>query len=121
VLTGSTDSTARLWEIASGKPVGPALEHPKAVTNIGLMQQVFGGESVGFSPDGKWILTASIDNTARIWKLPAPWDGAPERIALTVIVQTGMEVDESGTIRLLDAETWRQRRQQLERLGGPVD
>jgi hypothetical protein len=59
-------------------------------------------------------LTGSDDNTARVWDLPSPWEGSPERIALRITVLTGMEVDESGLIRLLDPETWRQRRQQLD-------
>jgi len=34
---------------------------------------------------------------------------------------TGMELDEYGQVRVLDANTWQQRRQQLEKLGGPPE
>ncbi len=56
VLTGSQDFTARLWETASGKPVGPPLRHRTTV------------QSVAFSPDGKYVLTGSRDRTARLWE-----------------------------------------------------
>ncbi len=55
ILTGSVDKTARLWEAATGRPVGQPMVHPGTV------------ESVAFSPDGKTILTGSFDKTARLW------------------------------------------------------
>jgi eukaryotic-like serine/threonine-protein kinase len=108
VVTGSWDGTARLWETASSRPIGPALQHRGEVN------------CVAFSPDGKHVLTGSQDNTARVWNLPTPWEGSPERIGLSATALTGMEVDESGTVRPLDPATWQKRRQQLERLGGPL-
>ena len=43
----------------------------------------------------------------------------PERIALWAQVITGIEADEHGNARVLDAATWQQRRQRLQELGGP--
>jgi WD40 repeat protein len=56
ILTGSQDSTARLWDMQ------------------GNLLQLFKGHqgiifSVTFSPDGKTILTGSMDKTARLWDL----------------------------------------------------
>jgi len=56
ILTGSQDSTARLWDLQ------------------GNLLQLFTGHqgiisSVAFSPDGKTILTGSIDKKARLWDL----------------------------------------------------
>jgi WD40 repeat protein len=107
VLTGSKDGTARLWETASAKPVGPPLEHTDDVV------------SAAFSPDGKFVLTGS-NNSARLWNLPASWESSRERIALSVTVLTGMAIDSDGTAQPLELNAWRQRRQQLERLGGPM-
>ncbi len=55
VLTGGYDKTARLWDAATGKPLGEPIRHEKAVL------------SVAFSPDGRTILTGSAGNTARLW------------------------------------------------------
>ncbi len=55
ILTGSNDRTARLWDAATGRPIGHPLAIPTAVS------------SVAFSPDGKTILTGCLDGTARLW------------------------------------------------------
>ena len=48
VVTGSWDNTARLWEAATGKPIGLALQHQGQVL------------AVAFSPDvPKTVLTGS--------------------------------------------------------------
>jgi hypothetical protein len=59
------------------------------------------------------LLTGSADKKAQVWNRPSPWAVSPERIALSVTVLTGMEVDKSGTVRVLDPGTWRLRREQL--------
>ena len=55
VLTGSADSTARLWDAATGLQLRIFTGHKYSV------------ESVTFSPDGRYVLTGSSDQTARIW------------------------------------------------------
>ena len=54
-MTGSWDKTARLWDAASGKPVGELMKHEG---------MVFSAE---FSPNGQRVVTASADKTARLW------------------------------------------------------
>jgi WD40 repeat protein len=105
VLTGSWDNTARVWEAGSCRVVGPALRHAEKV------------KSVAFSPDGRYMLTGSADKTARLWPFSPAWEGTPERIALTVNILTGRDVDSGAR---LDLEPWLQRRRQLELLGGPL-
>ena len=56
IATASDDKTARIWDAASGKPIGEPLK--------GHDDDVY---SAAFSPDGQRIVTASRDKTARIW------------------------------------------------------
>ena len=49
----------------------------------------------------------------------SPLEGDPERITLWVEVLTGFEFDSEGSLDVLDAQCWRQRRARLSKLGGP--
>ena len=49
------DQVVRVWEVATGQPVGQPLTHAGPV------------KSVRFSPAGARLVTASADGTARIW------------------------------------------------------
>ena len=69
IITASEDTTARVWDAESGKPLASLQGHTAAVG------------SAAFSPDGKRIITASEDTTARVWdadsgKTLAPPPGA---------------------------------------------
>ena len=107
VLTGSRDRTARAWDVHTGKAVGPAMVHQDAIC------------AVAFSPDGKTVLTGSWDKTARLWRIWPHLVGEPQQIDLWAQVITGMELDENGNVRVLNAEAWHERRQRLTELGGP--
>jgi WD40 repeat protein len=55
VVTASVDSTARVWDTATGATVGELRGHSKSIN------------SASFSPDGKFIVTASDDGSVRLW------------------------------------------------------
>jgi WD40 repeat protein len=56
IVSGSWDNSLRLWDAASGKPIGPPLQ--------GHTDSVY---SVAFSPDGRRIVSGSWDNSLRLW------------------------------------------------------
>jgi tetratricopeptide (TPR) repeat protein len=148
VLTGSGDSTARLWDAATGRPLGPPLAHLGEVRAVAFSPDgktvLTGGgdntarlwdaatgrplgppldhqgrvQSVAFSPDGKTVLTGGGNNTARLWDVPE-LPNDPERISTWVEVITGLRLDALGSVGVLDNSTWCERRAKLETQGGP--
>src|SRR5262249_47175945 len=107
VVTGCHDNRVQLWDAATRKRLGPPFRHEDQVW------------TAAFSPDGKTLLTGSVDNTARLWQVPEPVAGKAERLVTWTQVLTGMELDDSGVVQVMDAPTWRERRQRLEERGGP--
>ena len=56
IVSGSEDKTVRLWDAASGQPIGsPLTGHTDIVS------------SVAFSPDGHRIVSGGDDKTVRVW------------------------------------------------------
>lgn len=55
VATGSSDDTARVWDVATGEPRTPYMRHDGTVSQV------------VFSPDCHFLLTASEDGNARLW------------------------------------------------------
>ena len=103
LLTGCHDEKARLWDRASGHPVGLAFRHPRPV------------RAVAFRPDGKVVLTGCEDSKARFWPVPEPLTDDLAHLALRVQVLVGMERDAKGTVRALDAADWDRCRRQIEK------
>jgi WD40 repeat protein len=55
VVTASDDSTAQVWDAATGSPIGKPMKHKLPI------------RSAAFSPNGAKVVTASDDTTAQIW------------------------------------------------------
>ena len=55
---GYQSPRVRLFEVATGRPVGPILHHKNTVF------------SVAFSPDSRTLVSSSTDGTARLWSVP---------------------------------------------------
>ncbi len=55
IVTGSADTTAQVWEAATGELLLTLSGHTDAIYGI------------AFSPDGRRIATASMDKTAKVW------------------------------------------------------
>jgi WD40 repeat protein len=99
-----TASTVTFHDTAAGNPIGPALE-------CGLFS--------AFRPDGKTWLTLTRDGTLRERPTPGPLGGTPEQIRVWLQSATGMDMDEEGNIRFLDASSWLENRKLLDKLGEP--
>jgi len=56
-LSGSGDSTIRLWDISTGEEARTFRGHKESVT------------SIAFSPDGKYVVSGSLDGTLRLWDI----------------------------------------------------
>ena len=55
IISGGEDGAVRIWDIASGAPVGAFMRHPEGSVN-----------AVALSPDGEWILSAA-GSSAMVW------------------------------------------------------
>jgi WD40 repeat protein len=100
LLTGSDDRTARFWDRATGRPVGPALRHPYFV------------QAVAFHPDGRTVRTAcgaqvSEGVEIRSARVPIPKPGTREQVRAWCEAVTGLELDETDAVNVLDAKAWR--------------
>ena len=104
--TGEPD-TLQLWDTAGGQPIGAPIAHPGGL------------QAVAFSPDGRTLLTAARDGSARLWDghtgqpIGLPWSH-PDRIEkarfspngrsiLTVCGDNRLRVWDQPTGRLLQA------------------
>jgi WD40 repeat protein/tetratricopeptide (TPR) repeat protein len=113
ILTPSNDGTARLWDTATGQPIGLPLKAPG------------GFWSAAFSPDGKTILTGSRDGTARLWDPvtaqplgpPMPHESEVRNVAFSPDGKTILTGCQDKEARLWDAATG-QFIGLLEHLGG---
>jgi WD40 repeat protein/serine/threonine protein kinase len=132
ILATRTSSSVRTFVRLSGragvKPLGPPWRPHQSVTEWAsdgrtLIAKFEGVRSEGIttmalSPDGKRLLAAGW-SAARLGRVASPVAGDVERIMLWAQVLTKRELDAEGGVRGLDDREWSERRQRLDRLGGP--
>src|ERR1700751_1262063 len=110
VLKTTRDNTARLGDAATGKQIGEPMRHNDLVT------------SAKFSPDGQRVLTASTDNTARLWDFPttSSKDGADELSLLADLAESidAVTIQTSGQTEILHLMSADQVRAMRENIAG---
>jgi WD40 repeat protein len=127
IMTVGRDLTqgVQLWDAVTAWPIGKVLwTHGNEGTVI--------SRSALFSPDSRTLLaTASFEERrsgllapryfeeARLFDVPQPVQGDAAQLRLWVEVITARELDAGGEIADLDAKTWQQRWQQLQKVGVP--
>src|SRR4029077_2141044 len=98
----------RLWDAATGEPIGPRLMHSGRLT------------SVLFSPDNKTIIAGERNGSVLLFTMDPELPDDAERIATWVEVLTGARIDLTQShVQLLDNVAWLTSREQLEKAGGP--
>ncbi len=89
LVADQNNHEARLWDVATGKPIGPILRHSFPIS------------ALGFAPDGQWMATGDADGTVQLWRIPTPIFDNTDRIFTWVEQITGMKMD---SVRASDAE-----------------
>jgi WD40 repeat protein len=121
LLTGCDNQVAGLWDVKTGRLIGPLMRHQRAP--LGGLSMV-----VAFSPDGRTVVTGSRDGSARLWDVSAVQssgsdatvEGDAEQTMLWVQSITGERLDEAGKCRVINGDDLRQLRQRLKQLGGSL-
>ncbi|KIK44915.1 hypothetical protein CY34DRAFT_584968 [Suillus luteus UH-Slu-Lm8-n1] len=103
IVSGSRDSTIRMWDAATGLPLGePFRGHTSSVW------------SVSFSPDGTRIVSGSRDSTVRVWDaatglpLGEPFRGHTYSVWSVSFSPDGTRIvsgSKDSTVRVWDAAT----------------
>jgi WD40 repeat protein len=57
LISGSSDSTIKVWDLAAGKVIATWSDHTDTVNSIAL------------SPDERYLISGSSDKTVKVWQL----------------------------------------------------
>ncbi len=107
ILISDGENRARLWDIATGKRIGPA----PGQSDTPL---------VAFSPSGQHFAVGGKYGRIALWQSPLPMRGSAERLRLWTEALAGLELDSQEIAHPLNALQLQRRRARLhERGGGP--
>jgi WD40 repeat protein len=149
VVTGSDDGSLKIWNGATGKPIGMPIELGSPVYGVAFspdglliltmcssgktnlwdsethhavgkgLEMNDGVYATAMSPDGNFVATGDRKGAIRIWPLPKPVQGDVARLRLWIQVLTGMQDDPAFGGLDLSPTDWAEKKRQLDALGGP--
>ncbi len=105
ILISDGENRARLWDIATGKRIGPA--PGQADTPL-----------VAFSPNGRHFAVGGKYGRIALWQSPLPMRGSAERLRLWTETLAGLELDAQQIAHPLHAVELQRRRARLHERGG---
>jgi hypothetical protein len=93
-----TTSSVRIWDVARARPIGPTrmLRGPAA--------------AVAFDRDGRSLLAVDDHGNVQTWALRGPLVEPVERLIGRVQARTGIELDGTKEVAVIEPEEWRRRR-----------
>jgi WD40 repeat protein/serine/threonine protein kinase/tetratricopeptide (TPR) repeat protein len=102
--TGCEDGSVHLWDVASARPIGP----PHMLTG-----KIRG---IAFDASGRSWLAVDEFGVARTWPLPVPSTEPVDRMIGRLESRTGLALDATREIAIVDPPTWRSRQASASRL-----
>ena len=96
-------SADHVWDLAVRKPLFPLPEHEEGDAIL----------SITFDPDSRRVWSLSDVRALRSCDVPAPGAGDATTIALQTNLETGLEIDDGGSLRIMDLASWRRLRDRL--------
>jgi serine/threonine protein kinase/WD40 repeat protein len=100
----------QVWDLRRGKPMGPPIRMKMREMGSFLETQWCAGETR--------FMAGTYDGRVYLFEMPQIVPDEPERVARWVEVITGLELDASGKVSMLDAVAWQERKVRLLQLGG---
>jgi tetratricopeptide (TPR) repeat protein/DNA-binding beta-propeller fold protein YncE len=94
LVVGCRDGSAQLWDVATSRPLGPAMVQRLPIA------------AVTFTTDGRDFLSTASDGTTRLWPVHRALEGDAERLGLRLQVLTGMRMEAGSHVEKLSAEEW---------------
>ena len=106
-LITTTARDVQFWDAATGKPVGPLLQHDKNAAGV------------AFHPGGRLLFTCGFDLILRAWDVPTAVVGDVEQLVLWTRASPVWSWALTARHHDLDDQARQRRRERLHRLGSP--
>ncbi len=100
--TGCADGSIHLWDVATARPIGPSVMLRGAALGV------------AFSTDGRSLLAVDDRRNVRASPMPEPTDEPIERLIRSIQIRTGLKLDTTHEVAVLDADDWQRGRTALD-------